>query len=74
MKFSQLKRHSRGRRCPDPWIEVDWVPGHLPNNTYEYATYATYYEPGKLSGGWNALSLSLLIFKTFFRGFGVRGQ
>ncbi|EJK52810.1 hypothetical protein THAOC_27881, partial [Thalassiosira oceanica] len=34
-----------GRRCPAPWIEMDWVPGHLPNNTYEYATYASYYEP-----------------------------
>ncbi|EJK63672.1 hypothetical protein THAOC_15657, partial [Thalassiosira oceanica] len=37
-----------GRRCPDPWVEKDWVPGHLPNNTYEYATYASYYEPGDL--------------------------
>ena len=53
MKSSQLKlklAHLRGRRCPDPWVEKDWVPGHLPNNTYEYATYASYYEPGKQSG------------------------
>jgi len=37
-----------GRRCPAPWIEMDWVPGHLPDNTYEYARHASYYEPGDL--------------------------
>ena len=50
-RFSQLKlklhRHSRGRRCPAPWIEMDWVPANLPNNTYDYAGHASYYEPGK---------------------------
>ncbi|EJK64804.1 hypothetical protein THAOC_14425 [Thalassiosira oceanica] len=37
-----------GRRCPAPWVEMDWSPAQLPDNTYEYSRYASYYEPGDL--------------------------
>ncbi|EJK77924.1 hypothetical protein THAOC_00210, partial [Thalassiosira oceanica] len=61
-----------GRRCPAPWVEMDWSPAHLPDNTYEYSRYASYYEPGEQSGGHNMLvSPSLLTFKTPFRRSGV---
>ncbi|EJK69004.1 hypothetical protein THAOC_09783 [Thalassiosira oceanica] len=48
-----------GRRCPEPWIEMEWVPANLPDNTYEHATVASYYEPGKKLG-WRMLFLTCL--------------
>ncbi|EJK43856.1 hypothetical protein THAOC_37659, partial [Thalassiosira oceanica] len=62
------------RRCPAPWVEMDWSPARLPDNTYEYSRYASYYEPGELSGGRMLVSPSLLTFKTPFRRSGVRGN
>ncbi|EJK76354.1 hypothetical protein THAOC_01887 [Thalassiosira oceanica] len=63
-----------GYRCPAPWVEMDWSPAHLPDNTYEYSRYASYYEPGEQSGGHMLVSPSLLTFKTPFRRSGVRRQ
>ena len=43
------------------------MPAHLPNNTYEYARYASYYEPGKQLERILVIP-SVLIFKTCTSG------